>query len=404
MPDFPYPPRGGFNLRNWSLLSNLALRTQLNFVCRTREPVNPDYLDMCSERNISAQAIHIERPDSWNKIKKGMEFLVKGYPVTSAGWYFPRLESLVKNLVRNRNFDVIMLESTEMGLYWPAIRSTSALKVLDLHNLEGELTWDQAKLLPLGIKKLLYLYDAFQFNRLEQHLIRKVDFVMVTSPREKELLLEKNSNLQVEVLPNGVDCDAISPLPVPANENVLFVGAMDYLPNIDGVVFFVSEVLPYLRRRCPDINLWIVGKNPVPEIVSLKNVDGVRVIGEVDELEPYYRQCRLCVVPLRAGGGTRLKILEAMAYGRPVVSTSKGCEGLEVEHGKDLLIADDPETFSKAIIDLLSNPVLFRSFVDKGRQCVEQKYSWSTIVESFHKRLLAAREAKISQRGKSHTF
>jgi glycosyltransferase involved in cell wall biosynthesis len=160
--------------------------------------------------------------------------------------------------------------------------------------------------------------------------------------------------------------------------SLLFIGNMGYPPCVDAVLYFCREIFPRIRRATGAAELWIVGRDPQPEVLQL-NGNGVHVTGQVDDVIPYYRQSAVCVVPLRAGGGTRLKILEAMALGRPVVSTAIGCEGLEVIDGEHLLIADDPDQFAEKTVRLLTNRKLYDHISTNGRKLAETRYDWDNI-------------------------
>jgi glycosyltransferase involved in cell wall biosynthesis len=160
----------------------------------------------------------------------------------------------------------------------------------------------------------------------------------------------------------------------------MFIGNMGYPPCVDAVLYFCSEILPLIRQAIEPIELWIVGADPRPEVLRLNGSD-VRVTGRVEDVVPYYQQSTVCVVPLRAGGGTRLKILEAMALGRPVVSTTIGCEGLDVVDGEHLYIADTPEEFAEKTVRLLRNRQSYQHIRANGRQLVEARYSWDRIAE-----------------------
>jgi glycosyltransferase involved in cell wall biosynthesis len=183
----------------------------------------------------------------------------------------------------------------------------------------------------------------------------------------------------VEVIPNGVDTQRYQPLPE-ANTppHLLFIGNMGYAPCIDAVSFFCLEILPLIQRAIRSVELWIVGRDPQPEVTHLDG-QGVHVTGRVEDIIPYYRQTKVSVVPLRAGGGTRLKILEAMALGRPVVSTTIGSEGLDAINGEHLLIADQPEQFAEQTVRLLTDRHLYQHIASRGRQLVESRYDWDQI-------------------------
>ena len=175
---------------------------------------------------------------------------------------------------------------------------------------------------------------------------------------------------------NGVDTVKFQPLPPVHDPVLLFIGALDYLPNQDAANYLCREIFPLLKKSFQSVKILLVGRKPSHEMLSLAS-EAIEVWGDVPEVEPYYRQASIAVVPLRAGSGSRLKILEAMALGRPVVSTRKGAEGLDIQAGKDFLAADDPAAFAASIAMLLNDPGLYRNGSLQARKTVEEKYDWS---------------------------
>jgi glycosyltransferase involved in cell wall biosynthesis len=157
---------------------------------------------------------------------------------------------------------------------------------------------------------------------------------------------------------------------------------MSYLPNIDAMFYFYEEILPYIKRVMPNIEVWVVGINPAAVLEKLKG-HNVHVTGRVDDVRPFYRRSSVCVIPLRAGGGTRLKILESMALGRPVVSTTIGCEGLGVEDGKHLFIADTAEEFAEKVLLLLANKEKRQQIINNARWLVETHYNWDILANKY---------------------
>jgi glycosyltransferase involved in cell wall biosynthesis len=220
----------------------------------------------------------------------------------------------------------------------------------------------------------------------EIKMLRKFDDCVAVSSLDREYLQSACPELKLSVVENGVDVEFYRPLPMNLQKkNVLFLGNMSYEPNSDGSLYFCLKLLPLIKKQIPQCTFFIVGKNPSEAILNLSDGENVIVTGYVDDPMPYYRRCDICVVPLRAGGGSRLKILEAMAVGRPVVSTSIGCEGLDAKNDQHILIADNPEEFAKKTIQLLTDEALYNRLVQQGRGLVEEKYSWDRISDKLLK-------------------
>jgi sugar transferase (PEP-CTERM/EpsH1 system associated) len=378
----PYPPRSGGDLRAWHLLRHLSAHVQQTVFCRCLEPATSSRLSPFDELGIEVVAHHLPRPGPLTKLGKGLRFLAGPCPVASAGWYFQRLARRLETLLRESAFDVIQIETSWLGVYWPILRAAPALKVLDLYDLNGERLARQAALLPAGPARWWLRQDARRMERLERRLIAEADVTLVTSARERAAL--NGSAPRIHVIPNGVDCDAIRPLPPASGREILFVGSLNYEPNVDAVIFFAREVFPAVRQRAPAATFTVVGRAPPPEILALQDLPGIRIAGEVADVKPCYQRCALCVVPLRAGGGTRLKILEAMAFARAIVSTPQGCEGLEVQNGQHLVVAEQPARLAEAILDLLEHPERAQELARAGRKRAEESYDWKKIASDLY--------------------
>jgi len=246
------------------------------------------------------------------------------------------------------------------------------------------------------VKKYMAM-QAGRMRRFEENTFKSVAAATAVSNADAEVIRSINPDLPVEVVDNGVDLEYFRDYGQPTADDapgLVFTGSMDWRPNQDSVEYFVREILPLVRRTHPDIKTVLVGRNPPARILELGNHEGVTVTGTVDDVRPYIKRASLFIVPLRIGGGSRLKILEAMAMKKPVVSTSVGAEGLDVTDGRELLLADRPEDFAKQIDVLLSDAATAHQLGEAGRSLVERRYGWdalSTKLEQFMQRLVADR-------------
>jgi len=228
--------------------------------------------------------------------------------------------------------------------------------------------------------RALYRLKAFAMSKAERHYIPRFDGCVVVSVADRELLQRAIPGAQAVVIENGMDCAQLQPLPESSSgSGLLFAGVISYPPNTDGVLLFARSILPRIRALVPDVKLHVVGHSPPARVMALGREPGIEVTGYVDDILPYYRLSKVVVVPLRAGGGTRLKILEAMALGRAVVSTTIGCAGLEVRHGVHILVADDPQQFADCVVRLLRDDALRAELAGNARRLVEQRYDWRAI-------------------------
>ena len=383
-PILPYPPRTGGRLRAWNLCSRLSSRIDQTVLCRTEHPPAPENLAPFAARQVRLHALYIPRPRPAVRLLKGLRFLLSPYPVMLAGWDHRLMRRRLAELLRSDDFDLVVVDGSPLCVYMPVLRRCRALKVVHLYDLEAEFLLRQARVMPPGPRKLMALLDAARMQRAEERMLREADLIMVTSERERAILLKQNPRCSIAIVSNGVDCRVCRPLPVDGGREILYIGSLQYPPNVDAVLYFAAEVWPALHARFPDLVFRVVGRCPSEELRRLQGSGGVCMTGEVDDVEPYYRRAALCVVPLRAGGGTRLKILEAFAYGRPVVSTTLGCEGLDAVDGAHLLVADKPADMHAQIARVLTEPDLARDLCANGRALVENRYSWDRIAADLY--------------------
>jgi polysaccharide biosynthesis protein PslH len=269
----------------------------------------------------------------------------------------------------------------------------------DWHNMESEVMHRYAGQAAGPLRRLYARRTARQLERVERELLPRCDLHTVVSRREQEALVGRVPGTRVAVVENGVDAawfaEAAESAP---RRRVVFVGSMDYWPNIDAAVYFAREVWPGIRARCRELRFTVVGRAPGPQVTALAALPGVEVTGTVSDVRPFYCEAVAAVVPLRSGGGTRLKIVEAMAAGVPVISTTLGAEGLEAVPGRDFALADSAEDFEKWVAALASCPAEFERFRDRGRDLVNARYDWTRIggaLASLYLTMLEARGRKI---------
>lgn len=280
--------------------------------------------------------------------------------------------------------DVVVIAFAQMGYVTAPI---GIPVILDAHNVEHELQRHMATLEGPKLRRVYAAVNARKLQREETALARRVDAITVTSESDAQTFRRLAPGCRVIVIPNGVATDRFTPPAVaPEHPALLYFGTLDYYPNRDAVRWFNRIVWPGLRNAYPGLNWRIVGRHPPPDI---QNAPGVDVVGEVDDIRAELARASVVIVPLRAGGGTRLKVLEAMAMAVPVVSTSIGVEGLDVTDGVNVLLADSPTAFSRAVAILLDSPATHWTIGNASRQLVTDRYDWRHIAADFDA-LLAA--------------
>jgi glycosyltransferase involved in cell wall biosynthesis len=288
----------------------------------------------------------------------------------------PALQAALDRLLRERPVDLVQLEFSLTGLY----RLPRGIPtVLDVHNVEHDLVRQVAR---RGSPARRW-FNAVEWRKLRRDELeawRRASACLATSAADGRTI-ESATGRPAVIIPNGIDPDRLprSPLALGRPERLLFVGTLRYWPNAEGVRFFVIQVLPCLRDRIPGIEFVVAGADPSPDLVELAREPGVRLVGRVPDTRPWLEQAGVVVVPLLSGSGTRLKVLEAFAAGRPVVSTRLGAAGLGVEDGVHLLLADSPEEMAAAIARLVQSPELRERLVENAWRLVDERYRWTTI-------------------------
>jgi glycosyltransferase involved in cell wall biosynthesis len=278
-------------------------------------------------------------------------------------------------LVRAAAADVVCVEHHALA---PLLRARRTGRwAVTFHNVPSR-TFSQAAAAAEGRQRWLWTREAAKSARLEAWASRAFDVVMAVSDDDAAALPGRQT-----VVPNGVDVESFVPTPLPAAPALVFTGTLGYLPNHDGLLWFCEAVFPRVRRAVPTATFDIVGRLPRPEVTALGTLPGVRVHTDVPAIQPYLERARVAVVPLRLGSGTRLKALEALAAGRPVVGTSVGLGGLGLRPGVHAEIADDDEAMAAAIVDLLVNGERAERLARAGRALVEDRYRWEVVADRY---------------------
>lgn len=296
------------------------------------------------------------------------------------------MAALLRDLSGRVAFDLVQIEDVCMAQYERFIRRprdkgrTRVLKALDMHNVDSQLMaryGDQET----NLSKALYAkLTAAKLKACERALCATFDAVLVCSGQDADQLSRHTDPRRLHVIPNGVHRGYFAPMEgSPGTDTLVFTGSLDYHANVSGLLWFLDEVFPLVKAARPGVRFRIVGKNPVQTLIqAAQRTPGVTLHASVPDVRPYLREADVVVVPLLVGGGTRLKILEALSAGRPVVSTSLGSEGIAVRHGRDILQADTATAFADAVLGVLGDENLQQSLVEAGFKTVEA-YDWRTI-------------------------
>ena len=290
----------------------------------------------------------------------------------------------ISDATAKNNFDVVICDFLAPAVNLP--RDLKTPVVLFQHNVEAEI-WRRHFEVQQNPAKRRYLYWQWRkMQRFERDACQRVDSVIAVSEADARMMERDYGVAKVHDIPTGVDIDFFKPSNNADSRphSLVFTGSMDWLPNEDAMRFFVDDILPIVKQRIPDVHLTIVGRNPYPSLVELADGDpALTVTGRVDDVRPYMEDAVAFIVPIRIGGGTRLKIYEAMAMEKPVISTTIGAEGLPVHDGAQLLIADDARAFADAVTRILTDTEFAARLGNNAAQLVRQNFGWPGVAATF---------------------
>ena len=389
----PYPADAGARIRDFHLIREAA-RTSAIHLFSLLPPGAPKDVGRLQDYCKSIETFVLPQPLSGPQLVNFIRSGLATRPIAAFPYYCAKAVNRLRDIIAREKIDIFQVEHSLLAAYLDAApRDRTCRTVLSLHNVGFEQYRQMARLEVGFVARALYRLKAFAMSNSERHYIPRFDCCIVASSAERELVQRALPEVRAVVIENGVDCAQWQPLPESTSApGLLFAGVMDYPPNADGVMLFARSILPRIRAFVPDVKLFVVGHSPPARVKALGRQPGIEVTGYVKDILPYYRRSKVTVVPLRAGGGTRLKILESMALGRPVVSTTVGCAGLEVCHGAHLLVADDPQQFADGVVQLLGDDALRAELAGNARRLVKEHYDWSTIggrLALAHREILA---------------
>ena len=373
---FPYPPTGGHTLRSYHLLREVAKRHSISLVCGTDgdEDIGP-LAEVCDQ----VRMVPVGWSESGSRVTRALDALggPPGRPISYEPANIDGYRQAVAELSATRPFDVAI---AELGFAPVVVAPGIGASVLDNDDVLDDLYRQLWRLEPWGIGKLASFRRWRALRKFERSWLPQPDALTVCSRRDRALLERRGFPLPaLRVIPNGVDLEGERFSSDRRDPDMLVMaGDMSWLPNVDGARFLVRKVMPRIWRVKPAARLWLVGKDPSPRVSSLAG-ERVVVTGRVADVRPYRWRAAAEVVPLFAGGGTRLKILQAMATGAPVVSTAVGAGGLELRDGTDLLIANRAKEMASAILELISQPATAAALARSARQRVEADFGWDAI-------------------------
>ena len=381
--NLPYPPTTGGKIRVWHLLQQIAKHHEVTLLSLLDSSGEVKYVPQLERLCAQIECVIKERQRPRGKLLlQLLRTMLAGQPPRNGIAYYEEMRQKVQEVTNNQSFDIVHIEQSHMAPYVefvsPADRVPSLITLYDV----GAIQCKRILKVQSDLRNRFWTWLDWLFLRRWEptYLAHHFDRCIVVSSVDKDSLQQANPALNLVVVPNGVNAARYNPLPeLPGSEEILIIGKMDYAPNVDSALFFCKEIFPLVQAQVPQARVLVVGADPLPEVRALAADPAVEITGYVDDVLPYYQRSCLSAVSLRAGSGTRLKILEAMALGRPVVSTTLGCEGLDVTPDDNILVADSPTDFGTQTVRLLTDLDLRRRLVGNGRRLVETVYDWEVV-------------------------
>lgn len=376
-PRVPLPADTGGKIRTLNILKQIAKTNEVVLLCFSFEAEDQRYKRELEVLGIQCHFVPMKDTPLWKKV---YNVLFSSVPHSIAKYGTKTMRRKVEALLKGDAFDAIHIDHLHMAHYVPEKRKV--FSILDEHNVEYKILERCSTVARSPIKKMLYTGQAVKMHHFEVYKAQEFRGVFTCSEDDRSILNKvTNGMVPIHVIPNGVDTEYFAASgKQEAEDAMVFTGSMDWLPNDDAITYFCAEILPLIWRENKNIKLYVVGKSPSASVKAMAAQDPrVIVTGRVDDVRLYVEKAKVFIVPLRIGGGTRLKILEAMAMNKATVSTKIGAEGIEYTNDVDIAIADAPEHFARTVVSLIENEKAAREMGEAGRRLVCKKYDWNIV-------------------------
>lgn len=374
-PYMPYPLIGGGRLRLYSILKMICQQHQVSLLAFTQSV--QERAAAAELRSLGIQVHSVPRPQIPRE--RGWTHLAHRVPFSVRSHSSPEMRETIARLTQTEDYDVLHVEEAAMLLNLAGQNARTPV-ILSHQKIAYWFHWHLAvrSWRSKKYKESLYaLAETLKWFRFERFCSHWLPSQVVMSDLDRVRLARAARHATISVVPSEIDTDyyRFATPPPPDSQTLVFVGSMNYQPNVDGAQFFQLKILPQIQQACPRIEFLVVGRNPTAAIRSLGQSSAVTVVGEVPDVRPYVAQSLMTVVPVRIGGGIRTKILESMAMGRPVVSTTAGAEGIRCTHRRDIMLANSSRAFSNCVVELMSDRNLWNRIAAGGRELVVEQYT-----------------------------
>jgi len=391
--ELPYPPTAGNRVRTLNLALRLARRHRITFIAHRNEEAQ-EATRFLGDHGIATIVVDRALP-----VKSGPEFyarllgnLASPLPYSVASHKSRALRQAVESLAAAERID--LWQSEAVALIDTLVDQSGAAKVVIAHNVESLIWQRYCESEPNPLKAWYIRRQWRKFERFERRAFAAATRVVAVSEDDAVLIRDRFGGRDVDVVDNGIDrnyFEAVQPAPDPAT--ILFLGSLDWRPNLDAVGLLLDRIFPAVRAAEPAARLRLVGRKPAAALVQkVRNLPGVELHADVPDVRPFLASSAVMVVPLRIGGGSRLKILEAMAAGLPVISTRVGAEGLELVPGKHFIAAEGPDNLADALVSCIRDPEPARALANASRPFILERYDWDALADRLESVWLSCRD------------
>ena len=378
------PPDTGGKIRSYSILRELARQHSVTFFSfyPAHDGDQHPSLTGLFDRVI---CVPLSLPEAKSRAEMGdyVLRLFSSEPYGITKYCRPEVRRRLLLVLKEETYDIILCDFMAAAGVIPWDWPTP--KVLFTHNVEGTIWRRHYEVAASPLWKAISWLEWRRMDAAERRYLRLADRVLTVSEADRDAFSPFVEPGKLTVIPTGVDVDYFQAMPVEeAANSLVFIGSMDWLPNEDAILYFADSILPLVKQQIPEVSLEVVGRSPSRKLLALAEREkSMRLTGWVEDIRPFVARGSVCIVPLRIGGGTRLKIFEAMAMSKAVVSTSVGAEGLPVRAGENILLADAPRDFADSVVSLLRDSNERRRLGTSARTLVQEKYSWRKVAETF---------------------
>ncbi len=379
----PYPPKGGVLQRSYNLIKEAAKKVDIYLLSIAQKKqllsMGTDLNEARRELEKICCKVEFLFPEENNKFT-AFKTLFSKLPYTAKWRVFPEVRNAVRNMQDIHDIDLVHFDSIDLGEYYietePGIK-----KILNHHNIESQMMWRRAQVENNPALKAYFYLEAWKLERYENKMCSKFDLNLTVSALDRDRLRRSIPDLLVDVIENGVDTDYFKPQKTLfGSKSLIFAGGMGWYPNRSAMIFFARKVWPLLKMEFDDVKATVIGHNPPDELVVIsKNDQNFKVTGFVDDVRPYFNRADVYICPISDGGGTKLKILDALSMAKPIVAHPVAIEGIDVQPGKHVLIAKTPAEFVRQITRLFDDQKLWNDLSSSGRSFAQDNYDFKAI-------------------------